>query len=216
MVTGIAAGFGYNRSLTLPTLDQVPEFPLIAAAMGTSRELSDAQDKQDAAAAMKTMDKYVIPAVGENWLAAGIKFTSFKILESFALLTVSFGNRFEIALLGLSSLTMPPLAPPEKAVGFAQLSLEASYAPEDGVLKIAAQLTPESYILSQKCHLTGGFALYTWFKDEVNKERALVKDGVPLQEISWSRLAATARFSPNLPIIHPFRALERTGRSATI
>lgn len=177
VVTGIAAGFGYNRSLTLPTLDQVPEFPLIAAAMGTSRELSDAQNSQDAAAALKTMDSYVYAAVGENWVAAGIKFTSFKILESFALLTVSFGNRFEIALLGLSSLTMPPLTPPDKAVGFAQLSLEASYAPEDGVLKIAAQLTPESYILSQKCHLTGGFALYTWFKDEVNKERALVKDG---------------------------------------
>ena len=47
------------------------------------------------------------------------------------------------------------------------------------MLKIAAQLTPESYILSQKCHLTGGFALYTWFKDEVNKERALGQRRIP-------------------------------------
>jgi hypothetical protein len=72
---------------------------------------------------------------------------------------------------------MPPLAQPDAAVGFAQLAIIAWYAPEDGVLKVAAQLTPGSYILSEKCHLTGGFALYTWFKDELDQSGALVKNG---------------------------------------
>jgi len=172
VVTGIAAGFGYNRSLTIPTLDQLPGFPLVAAAMPTSSNPSPfSGDKAtDPAQAMEVINNWVYPSLGQNWLAAGIKFTSFKILESFALLTVSFGNRFEIALLGLSSLTMPPLAP--KPIGKAQLALEVTYAPDDGVLKVAAQLTPGSYILSEACHLTGGFALYTWFKtiekDEVH------------------------------------------------
>ncbi len=172
VVTGIAAGFGYNRSLTIPTLDQLPAFPLVAAAMPTPTNPSpfSGEKATDPAQAMGVINDWVYPALGQNWLAAGIKFTSFKILESFALLTVSFGNRFEIALLGLSSLTMPPLAP--KPIGFAQLALEVTYAPDDGVLKVAAQLTPGSYILSEACHLTGGFALYTWFKaiekDEVH------------------------------------------------
>ena len=177
VITGIAAGFGYNRSLTIPTLDALPGFPLIAAATGTSTDLAKAQENQDAVGALKMMDQYVYPALGESWLAVGVRFTSFKILDSFALLTVSFGNRFEIALLGLSSLTMPPLAPPDAAVGFAQLAIIAWYAPDEGVLKVAAQLTPGSYILSKKCHLTGGFALYTWFRDELDKSGALVKNG---------------------------------------
>src|SRR5262249_34996806 len=32
-VTGLAAGFGYNRALRLPPIDQVQEFPLLEAAM---------------------------------------------------------------------------------------------------------------------------------------------------------------------------------------
>jgi hypothetical protein len=172
VVTGIAAGFGYNRGLTIPTLEQLPGFPLVAAAMPTPSNPSPfSGDKAtDPTQAMGVMNQWVYPSPGQNWLAAGIKFTSFKILESFALLTVSFGTRFEIALLGLSNLTMPPLAP--KPIGFAQLALEVTYAPDDGVLKVAAQLTPESYILSEACHLTGGFAMYSWFKavekDEVH------------------------------------------------
>jgi hypothetical protein len=37
------------------------------------------------------------------------------------------------------------------------------YSPSAGVLSIQGQLTPQSYVLSPDCHLTGGFALFTWF-----------------------------------------------------
>jgi hypothetical protein len=93
------------------------------------------------------------------------------VIDSFALLTVFFGERFEIALLGLSTLSMPARSTTgAKPIAYAQLALEARYAPDDGVLKIAAQLTPNSYILSENCHLTGGFALYTWSQDEFEKD----------------------------------------------
>ena len=164
-VTGIAAGFGYNRSLTLPQLSALPAFPLVAAAMPTPAHPDPFAGSagSNPTAALSVMDKYVSPAYGENWLAAGIKFTSFKVLESFALLTVSFGTRFEVALLGLSALAMPAGAP--EPIGFAELAIEVVFAPDDGVLMVAAQLTPESYILSRDCHLTGGFAFFIWFKD---------------------------------------------------
>ena len=45
---------------------------------------------------------------GDYWLAVGIKFTSFKIIDSFVLLIVSFGNRLRFDILGLSVLSLPP------------------------------------------------------------------------------------------------------------
>lgn len=162
-VTGIAAGFGYNRSLTLPTLNELPEFPLVKAVMATT----------DRGRLTEDIQRFVYPAAGQNWVAAGVRFTSFKVFDSFALLTVFFGDRLEFGLLGYSELTVPAVAKAgaTKPIAKAGLVLEARYAPDDGVLKIAAQLTPDSYILSENCHLSGGFALTTWSKDEYEKDR---------------------------------------------
>ncbi len=166
-VTGIAAGFGYNRNLTLPTLEELPHFPLIAALTDTGVPTTR---EEKIAGLIQGINRYVYPASGQNWMAAGVRFTSFKVIDSFALLILSFGNRFEIGLLGISTVMVPARRPKgvtaRPPIAFAQLVLEAKYAPEDGVLKIAAQLTPDSFVLSEKCRLTGGFALYTWFKDE--------------------------------------------------
>jgi len=168
-VTGVAAGFGYNRNLTLPTLNELPSFPLIAAIEKPRSGATTSPAGEDRLAKLTgDIDKYVYAASGQNWLAVGVRFTSFKVIKSFALLTVSFGNRFEIALLGLSELTMPFGA--KKPIAFAQLALMVKFAPDDGVLKIAAQLTRESYILDEKCQLSGGFALYMWFKEPVKNE----------------------------------------------
>ena len=169
-VTGIAAGFGYNRSLRLPSLNDLPSFPLIAASSTTGSR----------AVLASSIGSYIYPASGQNWLAAGVRFTSFKVIDSFALLTVYFGDRFEIGLLGLSTITVPARSKGAaiEPIAYAQIALEATYAPDDGVLKIAAQLMPGSYILSDKCRLTGGFALYNWFQDEFEKDSS----GNPLYE----------------------------------
>ena len=37
------------------------------------------------------------------------------------------------------------------------------FDPADGVLKALAQLTSNSYVIASDCHLTGGFAFYSWF-----------------------------------------------------
>ncbi len=38
----------------------------------------------------------IAPTVGEYWLAFGVKFTSFELVNSFALAIVKFGSEFEI------------------------------------------------------------------------------------------------------------------------
>jgi hypothetical protein len=158
-VTGLAAGFGYNRSLTVPPIDQIAQFPLVDEA------ISGTGNPNNLTAELEKLNQYISPESGEIFFAIGIKFTSFKIIDSFALLTVAFGNRFELNVLGLSNLIVPT---PEAGkvvspVAEVQMVLKASLIPDEGFLGVQAQLTSASYILSKNCHLTGGFAFFCWF-----------------------------------------------------
>ncbi|NEO45424.1 MAG: hypothetical protein F6K55_15330 [Moorea sp. SIO4A3] len=164
-VTGLAAGFGYNRALKIPTIDQVVTFPLVEEAIN-SNQINQSSNTQDGATKLtqelNKLQQYIPPETGQTFLAVGVKFTSFQTIDSFALLTVAFGKRFELNLLGLSTLIAPPQAG-KTPVAEVQLALKATFLPEEGFLGVRAQLTPNSYILSKKCHLTGGFAFYSWF-----------------------------------------------------
>jgi hypothetical protein len=158
-VTGLAGGFGYNRDLKLPSVDKVASFPLVAgAAPGPSNPFGANPDFQKF---IEVMESSMGVLIGEDWLAAGIRFTTFKTLDSFALLTVAFGRRLQIGLLGLSTLTIPPDDP--EPVAMAQLALVALFTPDIGEFSLSAQLTSNSYVLSKDCQLTGGFAFYLWF-----------------------------------------------------
>ncbi len=122
----------------------------------------------DLADELGKIGQYLSPAVGEDFLAIGVKFSSFEMIESFALLTASFGRPFQLDLLGFSTLIIPT---PEEGdlttpLAEAQLALEASFIPDEGFLGVQAQLTPASYVLSKACRLTGGFAFFAWFDGE--------------------------------------------------
>lgn len=166
-VTGLAAGFGYNRKLNVPAIDQVANFPLVSEAVGGATPIPSGAGARDALMAELTkLREDVPPEVGQYFLAVGLKFNSFKLIDSFALLTISFGNRFELDLLGLSTAVAP--TPEEGKVveplAEIQMAIKASFVPDEGFLGLEAQLTSNSFILSKKCHLTGGFAFYSWFK----------------------------------------------------
>jgi hypothetical protein len=159
-VTGVAAGFGYNRGLKIPSIDGVSQFPLTS---GFVPGQSSPFKSSDPGAALQVLtEKDIVPITpGEDWLAAGVRFTSFEMLQSYVLLVVEFGTKFEIALLGLSALSVPTGDP--YPLVFAELALDARFIPADGILAVDAQLTPDSYLLSTSCKLTGGFAFYLWF-----------------------------------------------------
>ncbi|WP_072926086.1 DUF6603 domain-containing protein [Microcystis aeruginosa] len=170
-VTGLAAGFGYNRALKVPTIDQIATFPLVAEAVNPPpAEGSNSDQAARLTGELTKLRDYIPPETGQIFLAIGIKFTSFKLIDSFLLLTVAFGNRFELNILGLATLIAPPNVgagvPPVAEV---QLALKASFLPAEGFIGVIAQLTPNSYILSQACHLTGGFAFYGWFAPNVHE-----------------------------------------------
>jgi hypothetical protein len=170
-VTGLAAGFGYNRNLILPPIDQVSTFPLVAMATDSAPpapDASPAQRRANLTSVLRNLSQAIPPQTGQYFIAVGIKFTSFKLIDSFLLVSVSFGNRTEIGLLGLSTLQVPMAEATSAGVpplAVAQLAIRGSFLPEEGFVGVEARLTAASFILSQDCHLTGGFAFYSWFGD---------------------------------------------------
>ena len=163
-VNGLAAGFGYNRTLKLPPIEEVQNFPLVRAALDENYLQGNAiQD------AMLKLHDYIQPSLGDYWFAIGIRFSSFEMIQSFALLSVSFGHEVVIALLGLSRMTIPNIpndAEKGKTIAYAELALKAVIKPEEGTITLEGRLTSESYIFSKDCHLTGGFAFYMWLSGE--------------------------------------------------
>jgi len=155
-VTGLSGGFGFNRTLRLPTIDGVATYPLVQGAMGTL----------DARSTIDALDAYIQPAPNQYWFAAGIRFTSYGLLRSYALATVSFGATVEVGLMGESTLALPPVGGEEgelQPIAEADLVLLVDVVPASGTLAVAAQLSPASYVLSRDARLTGGFAFYLWF-----------------------------------------------------
>jgi hypothetical protein len=168
-VEGLALGFGYNRTIKLPTIDEVSEFPLVKYAMAKPATPMTPME------VVAKLGEKIPPAVGEYFVTAGVRFTSFKNISGFVLLTALFGQHFEIDVLGKATVSSPPNA--EKPLVSASLALLARFAPDEGELKVMAKLLPDAYVFSPDCHLTGGFAFYCWFGEKHKGDFALTLGG---------------------------------------
>ncbi|MFD1546276.1 DUF6603 domain-containing protein [Nonomuraea guangzhouensis] len=175
-VRGLAAGFGYNRKLLPPPLDAIATFPLVAEAVGAPPAATLADE-------LKQLADHLPPSLGDSFLTVGIHFTSFQMIDSFVLVTAAFGRRFEVDLLGLSTLVLPAPVPGtapaagKTPIAEVQLALRATFVPDDGYLSASAQLTRNSFLLSRDCHLAGGFAFSTWFAGEHDGDFVLTAGG---------------------------------------
>ncbi len=168
-VEGLAAGFGYNRSLRLPAIEDVRDFPLVTDALAETAVVPRAtgdSDKAAVAAQLARLHDYVSPVVGEYFFAAGIKFSSFKLLNSFLLVGIVAGKSFEIDLIGVSTYQNPPVTLPDvPPLAHIELNLTGRIAPDEGFAVIRAQLTKNSFVYSNLVQLSGGFAFATWFAE---------------------------------------------------
>jgi hypothetical protein len=164
IITGFALGFGYNRYLKVPSIDNLLDFPLVAEAV----EPSDSKFSDDSELITKKlgqMDEYMPISIGSGFVAIGLKFTCFKMLDCFALLTVAFGEDFEINLLGIAKMKIPTPAKDSKNTSCIlnmTMLLRARFSLSEGVISIEGQLASDCYLLSPDCRLTGGFAVCLW------------------------------------------------------
>ncbi|MET8136836.1 DUF6603 domain-containing protein [Streptomyces sp. NPDC005251] len=199
-VEGLAAGFGYNRRFIAPDVAAVATFPLVAEAAGTQAPGALADE-------LRALQDYLPPSPGDFFLAIGVHFSSFRMIDSVLLLSVGFGRRFEVNLLGLSTLVLPsPDAVKAGATPLAQvqLALRATLVPDEGYFALRAQLTENSYLLSRDCRLTGGFAFQVWFGDDHNGDFVLSVGGyhprftVPAHYPTVPRLGFNWQVTPQL------------------
>ncbi|GHC60019.1 DUF6603 domain-containing protein [Streptomyces cinnamoneus] len=161
-VRGIAAGFGYNSSVRVPAPAETPDFPFVAE-LGSGGERPPLDVLDDLLDGSGGRPPWLSPAQGQIWFALGIDFTVFRLVEGKVLALVEFGDDFTIAVLGLATASFPVRRDSGAAIARVQLAMQALYTSSDGLLALAAELTPQSYVLDPECRLTGGLAYRTWF-----------------------------------------------------
>ncbi len=179
-VQGIAAGFGYNRSIRVPDIQGVKDFALVKEAMAAAITGSKSEDNASSTGAdpintLRKMSSDIYPAAGEMFMAFGLKFNSFKLIDSFALLILRLSNTLQMDVVGMSRLVVPAQA--ESPLAVIEVAIKATYDFEHNALRVNGLLTPEAYIFSKDCHLSGGFAFYTWFEGEHAGDFALTMGG---------------------------------------
>lgn len=175
-VTGLALGTAVNRNLDLPPIDQVSDFPLVRLALGQDlfpprtqkpkiRETNGDSELAELLAVQQAMKPYTRPSSGRVALAVGVRFTTFKLLNSFALLVASFGKPFKLDLLISSRLEVPALPPTgthPPAIAQVGIDLRGTWIPEEGFLIIEGRITEGSWFLDSACRLSGGAAFASW------------------------------------------------------
>lgn len=164
-INGVAGGFGVNRNFVLPTFDQLTSYPFLPAnnTIPTASAVtgSAAQQLQTMSTAMMNLARYVPVQDGQYWFALGLDVSSFEMIEVSAVLSVAFGVKLQVGLVGSASMTLPVQEP--EPIAFIQIDFEVSFSPSDGTLAAFGKLTPASYVFANFIHLSGGFAFYTWF-----------------------------------------------------
>ncbi|KAI1174568.1 hypothetical protein F4777DRAFT_380648 [Nemania sp. FL0916] len=106
---------------------------------------------------------------GAMWLAAGLKVSAFKILDIDAVFIVSWSPAVALGIYGVAVAQIPKGG--GRPFAHVELGLLASLDLGAGVFKVEMQLAPSSYIFDPSCRLTGGFALYYWFNDDVPQNK---------------------------------------------
>jgi hypothetical protein len=162
-VTGLSAGFGYNRSVKVPTVAEVGSFPLLSGLSDPSKlglPGSGLPAASQLESVLAKVNSYIQPDLGEYWFAAGVQFTSFELIHSNVVAVLEVGKEFEILVLGKSYGSFPPTG---VTYGYVELDLEVVFQPDAGLFKAEAILSQNSYVLDKNCHLTGGFAFYCWY-----------------------------------------------------
>ncbi|HEY4940109.1 MAG TPA: DUF6603 domain-containing protein [Rhizomicrobium sp.] len=153
-ITGLGAGGGYNRELIAPTdMNDIGSFILVSA-------IDDGSLANDPMGALMQVSTSFPARRGAFWLAAGVRFTTFELVNSTVVVTVALDRGFEIDVLGISRMALPT---EDTALVSVELALKARYNSEENLLSVQAQLTDNSYLFDRHCQLTGGFAFFMWF-----------------------------------------------------
>jgi hypothetical protein len=159
-ISGIRLGFGYNSMVRSPSLAELTSFPFIDDSDSKGTNPLDI---------VKNMTQgsppWVQPYESSYWLAAGMSISAFDVLTITALAMLGFrDNGVIISLYADAVAQMPPDATDKsEMIVYVEIAMVAEMNTVDGYFRVEAALAPTSFLLTQDCHLYGGFALVYWF-----------------------------------------------------
>ncbi|KAK6333228.1 hypothetical protein TWF718_011049 [Orbilia javanica] len=161
-ISGLTGGFGVNSDITVPTIEQVVMFPFVKPG-GTG----DPNDSPLATINGLLNGTWFNPSEGKFWVAAGLKVSAFQMLNVDAVLVLKFNPGVQMGIYGVATCDVPSSKSQVK-FAYVEMGISCTLDVEAGTFKVEAQLSPKSFVLHPSCHLTGGFALFSWFKDGEN------------------------------------------------
>ena len=152
-ISGVTGGFGYHVDMKFPTVENVLQFPLMSPVKG----------EPSSAIGQFVGGKWFYPKHGSFWVAAGLSVYAFQMLSISLVAAVQWNPDIKIGLFGIATALIPKGVSEKLVFAKVQLGIVATLDVKAGVLAVDGQLTPASFVLSPNCHLTGGFAMYSWF-----------------------------------------------------
>jgi len=160
-LTGIALGFGYNRSVKMPTIHELETFPLLTAA----RDPKDLK-LEDVVKTTQDLSKYFVPKSGNYFLAIGAKFNISKIVDIFLLALLRIEESIKFNVMGYVSLEYPEKKGNTKPYISILAFFDFTYDIKEGAIKFNASIGKGSYIIDPKFVLSGDLALYSWLSGD--------------------------------------------------
>ncbi|MDQ0896368.1 MULTISPECIES: DUF6603 domain-containing protein [unclassified Paenibacillus] len=163
-VTGISLGFGINRRFKEPTVEEVNVVPLM-----------DRDDQMNRV--LTKLKQWIVAETGSNWLAVGLDFNTFELIESKMLLIGQMSKELELILLGKSTLDLPKKSGHDNKFVHVEALLKGVWKPSQGFAGISSTLTEDSFLFSKNCKLGGDFAAWFWYGENFNGDFAISLGG---------------------------------------
>jgi len=208
--TGIALGYGHNRRLKVPRIEEVADFPLVQMVMGeggyqkdeTSLDIRRQLGKplEDPVSMLEKFKDHVVGEAGQQFACGGVRFTVGGVIDCFALMVVQWSEKdIEVSMLGLARFRHPrDLKKP--AICYVELQILLSIKPSEGTFKLQALLTSNSWIINEDCKLTGGFALFVWFGGEHKGDWVVTFGGYHPRFVRPAHYPIVPRLGLNWPV----------------
>lgn len=154
-IKGFALGLGLNREFKLPPISEIENFPLIQVVQNNGPRPGEGIKE-----IFSRLNHYIPPKEGAYVIMIGLRFQSFKIIDTIALIALNIENGLVFNMLGLSIMEVPEVY----RIKFA-FSLQADF--NSGFVIARGEITDGSYLIFKEVKLRGSFVFAMWFSESL-------------------------------------------------
>ena len=161
-ITGVKIGLGYNTGIKSPKITKISSFPFCALTQTKSEGVT--LFSTDPLAFLESfLGDWFFDSPGTNWIAMGMELVICEAVDLSAAVIVTITPKLLFNLYAQGALQMPPLVPQERSFLNVQFGIICSIDFKAGSAIVESRLGPASFILHHSCHLSGGFAMCSWW-----------------------------------------------------